>query len=55
MNVLLIVNTVIGVAWISATVTLVMTGHDYWAVATFIAALFDYFTANRKIPDETDT
>ena len=41
-------NTIIAACWISATVFLVYTGHDYWAIATFLAALLDYFYLKEK-------
>ena len=43
-----IINAIITVAWISATVYLISTEHNYWAVATFIAALCDYFYIKPK-------
>ncbi len=40
---IMLTNIIISVCWIAATVYLITTDHTGWAVATFIAALADYF------------
>jgi hypothetical protein len=44
----MVANAAIEIAWISATVYLVISGHGGWAVATFIGALFCGYTVKRK-------
>ncbi len=45
---IMIANAAIEVTWVSATVYLVVTGHGYWAVATFIAALISSYQYKTK-------
>lgn len=48
MNWIMIGNAIIEIAWISATVFLIYTGHHYWAIATFIAAFISGYSVKMK-------
>jgi len=44
MKTVLIINLLIEIAWVIASVTMVLTGHNGWAVAFFIGAIFCGYT-----------
>jgi hypothetical protein len=44
----MVANVIIELAWIAATVVLVLTGHGGWAAATFIGAIYSGWTVKPK-------
>jgi len=47
-----VANAVIEMAWVAATVWLVLNGHNGWAVATFIGALFSGYTIKQPAKED---
>lgn len=44
----MVANALIEIAWICATVFLVINDHPYWAIATFVAALISGYSATER-------
>ncbi len=51
----MVANALIEIAWICATVFLVINDHHYWAIATFIAALISGYSATGRKKAETNS